>query len=421
MANDFRPSLSDTPRLRRCGQGVAQQFSPETPGDLDGPAWLGGRSSSVARSSLPLPGRSADLRGSASARHAGAARGRRGWFSSDTAAAEGPMLAMRRSQSSVPGQRRSRAACRLRPARSQRPKCGDVPQYAALLPNSFSFANRAQGHAETRNGASAADRRLGETVATATLAGPVTNLRIEVDRRRPAIASSSGAIAWSLSWRRGIHGPAALGSEALNDPGGSDGTQPGADDDTDDGAEQRDHDRLRADHGPDLTALHSDRAQQADLARALEHREHQRVDDADQGDHHREGEQDVDQPELDRRTAWLMLAAAVIPFVSGYLHKGQGGGGGYGLTGMRERAELPGGELLAAPTNHGFPRGAAPTRRPVMSDGGPVRVVLADDRPWFARAWRRCSAYSTASSSWPLLPMARRRWRSPPRMTRTSC
>ena len=29
-------------------------------------------------------------------------------------------------------------------------------------------------------------------------------------------------------------------------------------------------------------------------------------------------------------------------------------GGGYGLTGMRERAELLGGELLAAPTNHGF-------------------------------------------------------------------
>ena len=225
MANDFRPSLSDTPRLRPCGQGVAQQFSPETPGDLDGSAWLGdGRSSSVARSSPPLPGRSADLRGSASARHAGAARRRRGWFSSDTAAAEGPMLAMRRSQSSVPGQRRSMAACRLRLARSQRPKCGDVPQYASLLPNSFSFANRAQGHAETRNGALAADRRLGETVATATLAGPVTNLRIEVDRRRLAIASISGAIAWSLSRRRGIHGPAALGSEALNDPGGSDGT-----------------------------------------------------------------------------------------------------------------------------------------------------------------------------------------------------
>jgi len=29
-------------------------------------------------------------------------------------------------------------------------------------------------------------------------------------------------------------------------------------------------------------------------------------------------------------------------------------GGGYGLTGMRERAELLGGELLAAPTSHGF-------------------------------------------------------------------
>jgi signal transduction histidine kinase len=29
-------------------------------------------------------------------------------------------------------------------------------------------------------------------------------------------------------------------------------------------------------------------------------------------------------------------------------------GGGYGLTGMRERAELLGGELLAAPTSKGF-------------------------------------------------------------------
>ncbi len=29
-------------------------------------------------------------------------------------------------------------------------------------------------------------------------------------------------------------------------------------------------------------------------------------------------------------------------------------GSGYGLTGMRERAELLGGKLLAAPTSHGF-------------------------------------------------------------------
>ncbi len=29
-------------------------------------------------------------------------------------------------------------------------------------------------------------------------------------------------------------------------------------------------------------------------------------------------------------------------------------GSGYGLTGMRERAELLGGELLAMPTPHGF-------------------------------------------------------------------
>ncbi len=57
--------------------------------------------------------------------------------------------------------------------------------------------------------------------------------------------------------------------------------------------------------------------------------------------------------------------------------------GGYGLTGMRERAELLGGELLAEPTPSGF---RIELRLPAsrMSDAGPqrepVRVLLADDQ-----------------------------------------
>ena len=70
-----------------------------------------------------------------------------------------------------------------------------------------------------------------------------------------------------------------------------------ADDDADDGAEDRQDHRFRADHGPDLAPLHADRAQQADLVGALEHRQHQRVDDPDEGDDHRQGEQGVDQAE----------------------------------------------------------------------------------------------------------------------------
>jgi hypothetical protein len=38
---------------------------------------------------------------------------------------------------------------------------------------------------------------------------------------------------------------------------------------------------LGPDHGPDLAPPHADRAEQADLAGALEHREHERVHDPD--------------------------------------------------------------------------------------------------------------------------------------------
>ncbi len=43
------------------------------------------------------------------------------------------------------------------------------------------------------------------------------------------------------------------------------------------------------------------------------------------------------------------------PFRARHVHPGRARvGGGYGLAGMRERAELLGGELLASPTNSGF-------------------------------------------------------------------
>ena len=44
------------------------------------------------------------------------------------------------------------------------------------------------------------------------------------------------------------------------------------DDDADDGTEQGQDDRLGADHGADLSALHPDGPEQADLVGALEHR-----------------------------------------------------------------------------------------------------------------------------------------------------
>ena len=51
-----------------------------------------------------------------------------------------------------------------------------------------------------------------------------------------------------------------------------------------------------ADHPPHLAARHADRAQQAELARALVHRQRERVDDAEQRDDHRQRQQRVDSP-----------------------------------------------------------------------------------------------------------------------------
>ena len=45
-------------------------------------------------------------------------------------------------------------------------------------------------------------------------------------------------------------------------------------------------DALVADHPPDLAAGHADGPQHPELARALEHREDERVDDPEQADDH---------------------------------------------------------------------------------------------------------------------------------------
>ena len=50
-------------------------------------------------------------------------------------------------------------------------------------------------------------------------------------------------------------------------------------------------DRLGADHGPHLATFHADSPQEPDLVGPLEHREHQRIDDTDQGDNHGQGQQ----------------------------------------------------------------------------------------------------------------------------------
>ena len=60
--------------------------------------------------------------------------------------------------------------------------------------------------------------------------------------------------------------------------------RPVPDDDPDHRAEDGEDHGLRTDHGPDLPASHADRPEEADLVRPFEHREHQRVHDADEGD-----------------------------------------------------------------------------------------------------------------------------------------
>ena len=65
----------------------------------------------------------------------------------------------------------------------------------------------------------------------------------------------------------------------------------------DDRADHRRDQRLVADHPADLRLRGADRAQHADLAGALVDRQHERVDDAEEADDHRQREQHVDQRE----------------------------------------------------------------------------------------------------------------------------
>ena len=96
-------------------------------------------------------------------------------------------------------------------------------------------------------------------------------------------------------------------------------------------------------------------------------------------------------------------------------------GGGYGLTGMRERAELLGGELRAEPTADGFrvelrlPRDRV---RPTTARSGSCSPTTSGS---CARASARCSGCSTGSSWWRPRPTARRRSRWPPSTGPTSC
>ncbi len=73
------------------------------------------------------------------------------------------------------------------------------------------------------------------------------------------------------------------------------------------GADQRRHDRLVADHPARLPARHPDCAQHADLARALEHRQHERVHDPEQRDDDREPEQDVEEEQEAVQALLLVL------------------------------------------------------------------------------------------------------------------
>ena len=69
---------------------------------------------------------------------------------------------------------------------------------------------------------------------------------------------------------------------------------------------------LVADHAPHLAARHADRAQHPELAGALEGREHERVDDAEQGDDHGQRQQHVEDGQQLVDAAGLLLDVGVL-------------------------------------------------------------------------------------------------------------
>ena len=118
------------------------------------------------------------------------------------------------------------------------------------------------------------------------------------------IAASTPATAARATYRA-ICGPGieiardALVLERLGQAEPDPDAEPGAGHRPDEG----DHHRLPADHRSDLAARHADRAEQTQLSGALEDRQRQGVDDAEERDddreqqHHRdEGQQAVDEP-----------------------------------------------------------------------------------------------------------------------------
>ncbi len=74
-----------------------------------------------------------------------------------------------------------------------------------------------------------------------------------------------------------------------------------------------DHDGLPTDHRPDLAAGHPDGPQQTQLAGPFEHRQRQRVDDAQQRDEHREQQQDGDEAQqlVDARAFRLLIPGLI--------------------------------------------------------------------------------------------------------------
>ena len=78
-----------------------------------------------------------------------------------------------------------------------------------------------------------------------------------------------------------------------------------ADGDPERGADQGGDDALVADHAAHLAAGHADRAQHAELAGALEDGQHERVDDPEEADDDRQGEQHVE--EVEQRVDPLLL------------------------------------------------------------------------------------------------------------------
>ena len=120
--------------------------------------------------------------------------------------------------------------------------------------------------------------------------------RREARRAGPIAASTPATAATTVKATSEPTGTAKRSPSSAQGRGGEAG-QEQADRDPEHRADQRRDDALVADHPPHLAAAHPDRPQHPELARALEHREGQRVHDAEQRDDHGQAEEDVEDPE----------------------------------------------------------------------------------------------------------------------------